>query len=96
MTVYVATFSYAASSQAMSSLRPARYAYFQGLEEEGTLLASGQLLDGPFGDGMLVLEAPDEAAARRILAEDPFAREGLVGRLDLAAWHPSTGAWLRD
>ncbi|MEV8158455.1 YciI family protein [Kocuria salsicia] len=94
MTTFVVTYTYDASPQAMAALRPQRYEFFARLDEQGVLLASGQLLDGPLGDGMLVLTAPDEAAARRMLAEDPFVREGLVARLELAAWRPTVGAWV--
>jgi uncharacterized protein YciI len=55
-------------------------AWLLGLEGEGVLFASGPLLSGPGvgpGSGVTVLRAPDEDAARRIGAEDPFARAGL-------------------
>ncbi|MCX5477670.1 YciI family protein [Kaistia geumhonensis] len=48
---------------------------------------------GPFLDEkgdmigtMVIIEAEDEAAARAILAEDPFAKAGLFKSLDLRAW----------
>jgi uncharacterized protein YciI len=55
-------------------------AWLLELERAEVLLASGPLLSGPGigpGSGVTVLRAPDEDAARRIAAGDPFVRAGL-------------------
>ncbi len=55
-------------------------AWVLGLEQADMLLASGPLLSGPEvgpGSGVTILRAPDEEAARRIAAADPFVRAGL-------------------
>lgn len=93
---YVVTFAYSASAAAQAAVRPERYAWFQRLTADGSLLASGQLLDASLGDGLLILRAADEASARTVLAEDPYARAGFVKRVDLAAWNPTIGTWLAD
>ncbi|WP_363349407.1 YciI family protein [Methylocystis echinoides] len=57
-------------------------------------------LGGPFLDGetpvgsMLILDCPDEAAARALLAEDPYAQAGLFERVELRAWKRVVGAAL--
>lgn len=58
-------------------------------------------LGGPFVDAadkpigsMLVLDCPDEAAARAMLAEDPYAKAGLFARVELKPWKRVVGAAL--
>jgi hypothetical protein len=57
-------------------------------------------LGGPFLEGdkpvgsLLILDCPDEAAARALLAEDPYARAGLFERVELRAWKRVVGAEL--
>ena len=58
-------------------------AFMDGLVEDGFLL-----LGGPVGDGrhtLHVIEAADEDEVRRRLAEDPWARAGL---LEVGSIHP--------
>jgi len=42
---------------------------------DGTLIMAGPTL-GPINTGIAVIEAPDEAAARRIMEEDPTITSG--------------------
>jgi uncharacterized protein YciI len=45
------------------------------LTAEGTMIAVGPTL-GPINTGIAIFEAPDEAAAQRILDEDPVIQGG--------------------
>lgn len=62
--------------------------------------ASRIKLGGPFLDGetpvgsMLVLDCEDEAAARALLSEDPYAIAGLFASVDLKPWKRVVGAQL--
>jgi uncharacterized protein len=62
--------------------------------------AASVKLGGPFLEGdkpvgsMLILDCPDEAAARALLAEDPYAQAGLFERVELRAWKRVVGAEL--
>jgi uncharacterized protein YciI len=58
-------------------------------------------LGGPFLDSagqpcgsMLILECPDEAAARAFLAGDPYAKAGLFASVELRAFRPVVGVSL--
>lgn len=58
----------------------AHLAWLVGLEEDGTLLMSGPLLEGDGvgpGSGVTVLRAAGAQAAAAIAAQDPFVRAGL-------------------
>lgn len=58
-------------------------------------------LGGPFLDAagqmcgsMLVFSCPDEAAARALLAGDPFLKAGLFASVELRPFRPSVGVSL--
>lgn len=57
-------------------------------------------LGGPFLEGdkpvgsMLILDCADEATARALLAEDPYAQAELFERVELRAWKRVVGAAL--
>jgi uncharacterized protein YciI len=50
---------------------------FQRLLREGTIILVGPTL-GPVNTGICIFEAPDEAAARRIMDEDPVIAGGFA------------------
>lgn len=59
-------------------------------------------LGGPFLDSagqpcgsMLILDFPDEAAARAFLAIDPYAKADIFASVDLRAYKPVLGAYLK-
>ena len=58
-------------------------------------------LGGPFLDtadkpvgSLLIIDCVDEAAARKLLAEDPYAQAGLFDRVELRPWKHVVGAKL--
>ena len=48
-----------------------------GLLADGVLIIAGPTL-GPVNTGVAVFEAPDEAAAQAVIAEDPVSRGGFA------------------
>lgn len=95
MPLLAVTYRYTDEPGRLGQHRPARLDWFRRLDAEGTLLASGQLVDGDLADGLLVLDAPDAATAEALLDEDPFVIEGLVTDRRVARWHATVGAWTR-
>jgi uncharacterized protein YciI len=53
------------------------FARFERLLAEGVLILVGPTL-GPVNTGIAILEAPDEAAARRLMDEDPVIAGGFA------------------
>jgi uncharacterized protein YciI len=51
------------------------FRYLQHLCEAGTVVLAGRCDDGAFG--IVILEADDEPAARRLMDDDPAVRAGL-------------------
>jgi uncharacterized protein len=54
-------------------------AYIGELFKQGKVLIYGPVMDPAYGFGMAVIEAADEAEARKLLEEDPTVKSGLNG-----------------
>ena len=65
------------------------FAYLEGLLDEGTLLLAGPSLDPVFG--LIIFEAEDEEAARRLIAADPSVAAGV----QTAELHPFRASLVR-
>ncbi len=52
--------------------------YLAELFEAGTLILAGPTWGQPLNDGVAIIEAPDEAAARAIMDADPAITSGLM------------------
>lgn len=94
MSLFAVTFEYTDDPAAQAGLRPERYAYFQRLQADGRLLASGQLTGQDMPQGLLLLTAASVDDAATLLDEDPFARAGLVARRRIGQWHATLGTAL--
>lgn len=80
--------------------RPRHIAYWnaQGdvLKVAGAMLSSDGEEATPIGSSFL-LEAENEAAARALLAQDPFMLEGVfTGDFQIHPVRPAIGAWRQD
>jgi uncharacterized protein YciI len=53
-------------------------AYLERLLEQGTLILAGPTWGQPLNDGVAIFDAPDEAAARAVMAADPAITSGLM------------------
>ena len=74
--------------------RAAHLAYLN--ENAAIVKLGGPFLDSsgqPFGS-MLILDCPDEAAARAFLAGDPYAHAELFASVELRAFRPAVGVSL--
>jgi uncharacterized protein YciI len=74
--LFVATSRYTRPLEEVDAHRPDHMAWLQRHYDEGRMLASGRQ-DPPVG-GVLVLRAPDAAAARELLAGDPYVAAGVA------------------
>jgi len=92
MATFAVTYTYDERADVRDTFRPEHRAYLAGLAGSGSLRGSGPWTTGAPG-ALLVLEADDEAAARALLADDPFQREGLVTAVDVRGWDVVLGPW---
>ena len=77
-----------------TATRDAHRAYLKERNADGVTVALGgptlgedDLMDGT----MLVLSAPDRAAAQRFVANDPYTRAQLFEALEIRAWNWTIG-----
>lgn len=69
--------------------RPAHMERVAPLAAAGRVLLGGAILDGPEGrmiGSIMAIAAPDEAQARRLLAEDPYVMQGVWREWGLERW----------
>ncbi len=69
-------------------VRPDHAAWLDGLNASGVLKFAGPYLDGagkPCGS-LVVIEAGDAEAARKIAGDDPYARAGLFENVEIQRW----------
>ena len=92
MSIYAVRYTYDERSEVRDAVRPEHRAWLAGQAEAGVLLGSGPFTDGTPG-ALLVLRGVDEDAVRAVLAQDPFAREGLVADTEVRAWDVVLGPW---
>ncbi len=67
------------------AVRPEHREYAQALFEQGLIRMSGPLADET--GAVIVYDAPDDAAAQVLVAQDPYVREGVVRELSLREWN---------
>lgn len=74
----------------------AHMAHLHALLREGTLRASGKVVDASVKTGLLLLVARDRPAVEGIIASDPFARAGAIGELKITEWDPFLGLFAAE
>ena len=77
------------SLQVRLDTRPTHVAYLEGLNGEKKLAFAGPFLDGdgkPNGS-LVVVEAPDLAAAQALAAGAPYAKAGLFESVEIRPWN---------
>ncbi|MFM5903599.1 MAG: YciI family protein [Microbacteriaceae bacterium] len=91
MAVFAVTYTYDASPDQLSAIRPTHREFLAELLNKGVLLASGPMVD--LAAALLVVKADsvDEVAA--ILDADPFEIAGFIGERTIAQWNPVFGPW---
>lgn len=66
--------------------------YLKSLIDRGSLIASGPLRDAGHHAGFLIFKAASREDVERLVADDPFAKEGLISDLRIEEWDPLFGA----
>jgi uncharacterized protein YciI len=76
---------YTEDASTIAKARPAHREYLAGLIQQGRLVISG-----PFSDdsgAVLVYEAETSAQVEKLVAEDPFATEGVFVSWEIRPWN---------
>lgn len=90
MPMFVVEYSYTAdTSGGRDDHRTDHRAWIHEMVRRKKIRSSGPLAD--HSGAMFIVESSDKDAAARLFAHDPFARAGLVERVRIDEWTPSTG-----
>ena len=76
---------YTPDASLIAKARPAHRQYLTSVFEQGKLVISGPFTDD--GGGLMVYEAASAEEVEAIIAEDPFARQGVFLSWELRPWN---------
>ncbi|MEU6561000.1 YciI family protein [Nocardia nova] len=92
MPIFAVHYTYSeTTAAARDEHRPRHRAWLSDLVDQGVVLSTGPYADG---SGALILFSADDAATMEtLLAEDPFAQEGLITDKRFVEWTPVMGVF---
>ncbi len=70
--------------------------YLKGLIAAGKIRASGPVTGLGKRAGFIIMTVDDLDEAKRLIAADPFAIEGLIDELTILTWDPMFGAFAEE
>lgn len=91
MSLYAVRYHYSDDTAARDEHRPAHREFLSGLAQEGVVVASGPLADGP-PEALLLLEGESVAQIRDLLSQDPFAQQGIIESVEVREWDVVIGS----
>ncbi|WP_230418381.1 YciI family protein [Catenulispora pinistramenti] len=91
---FAVEYVYTADTAKRDEIRPAHRAFLREAQDRGELLVSGPWVNNT--GALLVFEAEDEAALKKLLEHDPFAEADLVARVRINEFNPVLGTWVAD
>lgn len=92
MAIFTVFYTYVDNPTRLDEVRPAHRSFLTGLNEAGTVLASGPFTTGDAG-ALLLVRAESAAAVAEILDRDPFREGALIAGRTIREWRPVTGPW---
>ncbi|KOV87147.1 LuxR C-terminal-related transcriptional regulator [Nocardia sp. NRRL S-836] len=84
MARFVVEMVFGSEHERLAGVRPAHRRYWEGLAERGVLVGGGLYADE--SGGLLLCEASDDVALRRLVAADPFVRGKLLRSIRIREW----------
>ena len=91
MAVFAVTYLYSADPDDLNLIRPSHRAWLAERLHDGSLLASGPMVDNP--TALLIWRADSLEALAKLLDQDPFDIAGYIGERTIAEWNPVFGPW---
>ncbi len=91
MAVFAVTYLYSAEPDDLNLVRPSHRAWLTERLTEGSLLASGPMVNNP--TALLIWRAESVEALAKLLDQDPFDIAGYIGERTITEWNPIFGPW---
>lgn len=89
MSVFAVQYLYVDDAEAVSAIRPAHREWSSQLLEQGTLLASGPMVDSP--RALLIFRSASIESMNDLLNQDPMEIAGLIAERTISQWNPVFG-----
>lgn len=92
MALFAVEYAYSDSTAAArDEHRPKHRGWLSGLVDDGRVRATGPWTDG--SGALILVDVADEAAARDLMAQDPFAQRDLIDSVRITGWNPVMGVF---
>ena len=87
------TYTFSAEPDEVNQIRPTHREWLAELLAEGSLLASGPMVDRPAA--LLIFKAESIEQLNALLDQDPYEIAGVIGERTIEAWNPVFGPFSR-
>ena len=91
MAVFAVTYLYSAEPDDLNLVRPSHRAWLTERLADGSLLASGPMVNNP--TALLIWRAESVESLAALLDQDPFDIAGYIGERTITEWNPILGPW---
>ncbi len=85
MPLFAVTIKFTDDAERRQQVRPTHREYLKKLLEDGKLFESGPFVDD--SGALIVYEAADVAEVQELLANDPYAPNGIVETVTINEWN---------
>jgi uncharacterized protein YciI len=89
VSVFAVQYFYSAEADQLAEIRPIHREWLTQLLADGSLLASGPLVDFP--GALLIFKAASLEELSHLLDHDPFDIAGFIGERTVSEWNPIFG-----
>jgi uncharacterized protein YciI len=93
MSTFAVTYTFSAEPDEVNQIRPTHREWLAELLAEGSLLASGPMVDRPAA--LLIFKAESIEQLNALLDQDPYEIAGVIGERTIEAWNPVFGPFSR-
>lgn len=89
MSTFAVTYNFSADPDEVNQIRPVHRQWLSSQLAEGSLLASGPMVDR--SAALLIFKAESIEQLNALLDQDPYEIAGVIGERTIEAWNPVFG-----
>jgi len=89
MSTFAVTYTFSAEPDEVNQIRPTHREWLAAQLADGSLLASGPMVDRPAA--LLIFKADSIEQLNALLDQDPYEIAGVIGERTIEAWNPVFG-----
>ena len=89
MSIYAVTYNFSSDPDEVNQIRPTHRVWLSEQLDNGSLLASGPMVDRPAA--LLIFKADSIEELNALLDQDPYEIAGVIGERTIEAWNPVFG-----